>query len=189
MPPKGAIVFETARLVVRAATVDDADLYYGLWTAPQVMSNVGFPKGLRMTREEIGDRLRNQGESPFEQLLVIELKTTGAAIGECGMHRPDEEGIAVTDVKLLPAHWGNKYGVEVKRGLLAYLFAHTDCVAVQGTPNVNNVASIKMQEAVGGVRVGEAVYEFPESMRDFTAPVHHYIYLVYRSNWQNEQSA
>ncbi len=103
------------------------------------------------------------------------------------MGLPDEDGISETDVKLLPDHWGNKYGVEVKRGLVAHLFAHTNCRAVQATPNVNNIASIKMQEAVGGVREGEAVYEFPDSMRAFTTPVHHYIYRVYRSTWEDRQ--
>jgi RimJ/RimL family protein N-acetyltransferase len=77
--------------------------------------------------------------------------------------------------------------VEIKRGLLDYLFTHTDCDAVQATPNVNNIASIKMQEAVGGERVGEEVYQFPESMRDFTTPVHHYIYRVYRRTWERDQ--
>jgi RimJ/RimL family protein N-acetyltransferase len=72
--------------------------------------------------------------------------------------------------------------------LVVYLFAHTDCVAVQATPNVGNVASIRMQESVGGVRVGEQVYEFPESMRDYTTPVHHYIYRVYRKDWEQRQN-
>ncbi len=179
-------IFETERLIIRAATVKDVDLYYDLWTNPQVMANVGFPQGLRVTRNGIEERILKQGTSEFEQLLVVELKATGQAVGECMMHRPDKEGIAETDVKLLPAFWGNEYGVEVKRGLLAHLFAHTDCVAVQATPNVGNIASIKMQEAVGGVRVGEAVYEFPESMRDYTTAVHHYIYRVYRSDWQQD---
>jgi RimJ/RimL family protein N-acetyltransferase len=63
------------------------------------------------------------------------------------------------------------------------LFSHTACVAVQATPNVANVASIRMQEAVGGVRTGEGVGEFPESMRSYTHPVHYYIYRVYRPDW------
>ena len=91
------------------------------------------------------------------------IKSTGQAIGECKLHWPDREGIAATDVKLLPEFWGNKYGVEVKRGLLDYLFTHTECLAVDASPNVGNLASIKMQEAVGGVCVGESIYEFPES--------------------------
>ena len=180
------IVFETKRLVVRTPTGADVDVFYDLWTNPQVMANVGFPQGLRITRGEIEERILKQDEAEFEALLVVALRTTGQAIGECHMHRPGTEGIAVPDVKLLPAFWGNKFGVEVLRGLLAFIFTHTDCVAVQGTPNIANIASIKMQEAVGAVRTGEGVYEFPESMRAFTAAVHHHIYRVYREDWQQE---
>ena len=129
------IVFETKRLVVRTATAADVDLFYDLWTNPQVMANVGFPQGLRITRGEIEERIRQQGAAEFEALLVVQLKTTGQVIGECRLHRPDTEGIAETDVKLLPAFWGNRFGVEVQRGLLAHTFTHTDCAAVQDTPN------------------------------------------------------
>ena len=181
-------VFRTDRLVVRAATAQDVDLLYELWTDPRVMSYVGFPQGLRITREKIKQQVQGPYESEFERVLVIVLKATGQAIGECGMRLPNEEGIAETDVKLLPAFWGHKYGTEVKRGLVGYLFSHAPCVAVGASPNVENIASIKMQEAVGGVRVAEHVYEFPESMRDYTTPVHHYIYHVYRKTWEQEQS-
>jgi epoxyqueuosine reductase len=164
-------------------------LFHDLWTDPRVMANVGFPHGLRITRDDISRRIAKQGESEFDRLLVVALKATGQALGECMMHPPDEKGIASTDVKLLPAFWGNGYGVEVKRGLLAHLFEHTDCVAVDATPNVENAASIRMQEAVGGVRIGEAVSEFPESMRDFTTPVRHYIYRVERERWRGSAAS
>ncbi len=180
------LVVETERLIVRTATVGDVDLFYVLWTNPQVMRNVGFPQGLRMTRNEVKERLLKRERSEFEQLLVVELKTTGQAIGECKLSYPNEERIAEPDIKLLPEFWGHKYGVEAWRALVAYQFTHTDCDAVQTTPNVENIASIRMQEAVGGVRVGEAVYQFPESMRDYTTPVHHYIYLVYRADWEQK---
>lgn len=184
MPESRRVLFETERLVVRAATLEDAGLYFSLWTDPQVMRNVGFPDGLPITREEIETRLRDQGETVFDRLLVVEHGGTGERIGECKMCLPDEGGIATTDVKLLPAFWGHRYGVEVKRGLLDYLFTHTDCQAVEATPNVENVASIRMQEAVGGIRVGEGVFEFPSSMQVYTRPVRHYVYRVYRSDWK-----
>ena len=178
-----APVFETERLIVRPAVIADAALFHDLWTDPRVMANVGFPTGLRVTVDEIRARISRQPDSEFERLLVVVLRETGRTLGECMMHRPGENGIASTDVKLLPAFWGNGYGVEVKRGLLTHLFEHTDCEAVEATPNVGNAASIRMQEAVGGVRVGEAVAEFPESMRDFTTPVRHYVYRVGRDHW------
>ncbi len=185
----GRVVFTTERLNVRLATTGDANLYYQLWTDPRVMTNVGFPQGLRITREEIHDRLTMVGDFEFDRLLIVELNSNHQAIGECKMSTPNNEGIATTDVKLLPEVWGHGYGVEVKRGLLNHLFANTDCIAIEATPNVNNLASIKMQEAVGGIRVGENTHLFPESMRSYTAPVHHYIYRVSRTDWQQRQGA
>lgn len=188
MPASHSLVFETVRLMVRTATVEDVDLFYALWTNPQVMKNVGFPQGLRTTRSEIEERLSKRGKSEFEQLLVVELKATGQAIGECKLSDPDEEGIAEPDIKLLPEFWGHKYGIEAWRALVAYQFMHTTCVAVQATPNVENRASIKMQEAAGGMRLGEDVYLFPESMRAYTTPVHHYIYRVHRADWERHRT-
>lgn len=178
------LVFETERLRIRTATAVDAELLYILWTDPQVMTFVGFPQGLRITRAEIAASLEKQDPAQvFDRYLMVELRATGEAIGECKLGTPDAEGIAETDVKLLPQFWGHKYGVEIKRGLVDYLFRHTDCTAVQATPNVKNAASIAMQEAVGGVRVGETTFEFPPEKRATTTAVHAYIYHVYRANW------
>ena len=95
MPSDHTVVFETERLVIRAATVVDVGLFYDLWTNPQVMKNVGFPQGLHITRDELKERLQNQGsESEFERMLVVVLKDTNQVVGECMMHRPNEEGIA-----------------------------------------------------------------------------------------------
>lgn len=183
--PAGGTVFATARLVVRAVREADVGMYYALWTNPRVMTHVGFPQGLRITREEVAAKIGEQGDTEFSRLLVVELKGTGEAIGECKLYLPDEEGVSRTDVKLLPRFWGNKYGAEVKQGLVDYLFRYTDCTAVQADPNINNIASIKMQEAVGGVRVGEGVHEFPEKMRDYTCPVPYHVYHVFRADWEN----
>ncbi|MBN2146333.1 MAG: GNAT family N-acetyltransferase [Anaerolineales bacterium] len=179
-------VFKTPRLCVRLAVPADAALIHQLWTDPRVMKHVGFPQGLKITQEEVRRKIKRAGEDVYRQLLIVVEKAGQQVIGQCKMGQPDENGIAETDIKLLPEFWGRKYGVEVKRGMVDYLFVHTDCKAVGGTPNVDNLASIKMQEAVGAVRVGEEVYRFPEQMRDFTCPVHHYIYHVNREIWEKD---
>lgn len=184
-------IIETKRLIIRKAEPSEADIemYYRLWTNPQVMINVGFPNGLKTSREKIANQIADQSPSEYESLLVVVAKDTDAPIGECRLYRPDDKGVSSTDVKLLPDHWGNAYGVEVKRALLDYLFTHTDCVAVKADPNKSNIASQKMQEAVGGKRVGEAVHRFPEHMRDYTCDVHCYIYKVFRSDWEQRQAS
>lgn len=177
------IVFQTERLEIRLAGLQDTDHFYRLWTNPQVMLQVGFPNGLKITLQEIQERLARDGKSEFEHLLVVDLKSTGCSIGEAWMTSPDSERISRTDVKLLPEVWGNRYGIEIKRGLLDYLFTHTNCLAVEASPNVNNLASIKMQEAVGGLRIRKETYTFPESTQAYTTPVHCYIYRVDRLTW------
>ncbi|MCB9418896.1 MAG: GNAT family N-acetyltransferase [Ardenticatenaceae bacterium] len=184
--PPGGTVFETKRLIVRAAQVGDVPVYFALWTNPDIMKNMGFPHGLPITREEIAAKIGGQGEAEYGRLLVAELKSTGQVIGECKLYLPNDEGISETDVKLLPRFWGHKYGVEIKQGLVDYLFTNTKCTAVQGTPNVANIASIKMQEAVGAVRIAERVYEFSEDRREGTCPVHHHVYQVFRAVWQQK---
>jgi RimJ/RimL family protein N-acetyltransferase len=100
----------------------------------------------------------------------------------------DDSGVSETDVKLLPQYWGKGYGTEIKRALVDWLFTNTDCRIIRATPNRNNIPSQKMQEAVGGRRVGEGVCEFPESMRDHTVDVPYYIYEVTRKTWERRKA-
>lgn len=188
MRSRQAVIFETERLVVRAAGEEDVDLFYALWTDPRVMRNVGFPEGLPVTRDGLKETLSKQGRSEFDRLLVVQLKTTGRAIGECKLSSPDRSGVAEPDVKLLPEFWGHRYGLETWHGLIDYQFTHTDCRVVQATPNVDNIASIRMQEDVGAVRTGQDVHRFPASMQDYASPVHHHIYRVKRADWLGSQA-
>ena len=187
MSTNRTVVFETDRLIVRLATVEDVVLIHNLWNDPRVMTNVGFPRGLCITRDRLVEQYLEREGNEFERLLIVELKETNQAIGQCKMEHPNEESVVEPDVKLLPAFWGHKYGTELWRAMVAYEFTHTGCDAVIGSPNVENIASIKMQEAAGAVRVDAGVYEFPESMRDYTIPVHYYVYRLSRADWERNR--
>lgn len=183
------MIFSTSRLTIRRATLSEEDVafYLRLWNDPRVMRFVGFPYGLRMdaaqVRLDLERGLALGDDRRLDARLVAVRKQDGAIIGECKLGTPDVDGLSETDIKLLPEFWGQGYGTEIKRGLLRYLFTSTNCQIVQATPNVENIASIRMQQAVGGVQVGESTYEFPPEMRAFTCPVHCYIYQVRREDW------
>ncbi|MCP4686159.1 MAG: GNAT family N-acetyltransferase [bacterium] len=182
-------VFTTQRLSVRKAepSARDARLFYRLWTSPEVMAAVGFPRGIDYTEEQIMRRLRDRPESEPGPKLVVELKSLPVRIGECKLGVPNAEGISETDVKLLPRFWGRGLGTELKQGLVDYLFRNTNCRAVKATPNRNNIASQKMQEAVGGKRVGEGLFKAATNISPHAVDVPFYEYLVYREDWERRQ--
>lgn len=188
------ILFETKRLRVRKAEVTDQDVefFYKLWTNAQIMSFVGYPQGLKITREEIKQNIERHYSSDFDSRLIVEEKHSDQILGECKMGKPDSSGISETDVKILPGYWGLGYGTEVKQGLVDFLFSHTNCIKIKATPNKNNIASQRMQEAVGAKRTGEGIYHFPENMKEYTVDVPYYVYIVEKRDWErkrNEQEA
>lgn len=176
-------VLRTPRLVVRRAEPADAGLYLSLWNDPAVMRNVGFPQGLAISRRRVLEMIR-AGSDDFDSLLVAVRAADGTAVGECRLHPPDRDGIASTDIKLLPRFQGMGYGTELKLALLERLFSWSGCSAVRATPNVENEASIRMQRKVGGIPVAERVSPAREGMGVPTEPVRHYVYLVRRKDWK-----
>jgi len=85
------MVFQTERLIIRRAIDSDGDveLYYRLWTDSKVMTQVGFPHGLKITREGIREGLKDAGDTVFDRKLIVAQKETGLAIGECKLGKPE----------------------------------------------------------------------------------------------------
>ncbi|MEW5825737.1 MAG: GNAT family protein [Candidatus Bipolaricaulota bacterium] len=182
--PSRPYLFNTQCLAVRRAVADDAPFILSLWSDPQVMRFVGFPRGLPTAARDVSQRLRLPGRSP---LLVVEYRETGEPVGQCLLGAPDECGVCEPDIKLTPCQWGRGYGTELWVAIIDQLFLTTACAAVRGTPNVANVASIRMMEAAGMRRVGEGRFEFPCSMQAYTVPVPHFVYEITRAAWQGRR--
>jgi len=180
---------ETARLriIPAVAQPDHIEFLYRIWTNPEVMKFVGFPQGLRTDREQIRGQLSSAPQSEFGRCLLVSHRDSGTLVGECKLGTADADGIAHTDVKLLPEFWGRGFGTEVKRALVDHLFRETGCRGVRATPNQKNEASIRMQEAVGGIKVSEGCHRFPDQMRSYTSDVPYFEYVVWRTVWEERQ--
>lgn len=180
---------QTTRLLIRSAVAEPEDIsfLYLLWTNPEVMRFVGFPKGLRTSLSQIKTQLEDYGPGKFDRTLIVSERQQGVPVGECKLGSADDEGIAHTDVKILPKYQGKGYGKEIKLALLEYLFTRTTCSGVRATPNQLNKASVRMQESVGGKRVKEGVYCFPERMREYTCDVPYVEYMVSREDWNKRR--
>jgi RimJ/RimL family protein N-acetyltransferase len=176
------VQFETQRLIVRAATSDDASFIASLWSDPRVMRYVGFPRGIPTAAEDVPRRIeRGKG---LDALLVARLRSSGEPIGQCMLGAPDPCSVCEPDIKLHPSFWGRGYGPELWAALIDQLFRHSACATVRGTPNIENTASSRMQESAGMRRVGGGTFEFPDSMKSFTEPVPYALYEITRDEWE-----
>lgn len=182
-------IFSTKRLNIRKATTSDTDIsfLFDLWTNPHVMKFIDFSHGLEIFKEQIKNQILDQDDTEFDARLIIEAKGTSEIIGQCKLGKVSYNGISETDVKFSPLYWGKGFGKEIKQALIYYLFTNTNCEIIKATPNKQNIASIKMQEAVGGERIEEFAYNFPDHMRDYTCPVHGYVYHVSRDKWETRK--
>ncbi|MEN6370321.1 MAG: GNAT family protein [Thermotogota bacterium] len=184
---KTRVRLETRRLVVRDAVPEDAAFIASLWSDPRVMRFVGFPHGIPTAATDVPRRIeRGRGD---DVLLIAELCVNGEPVGQCMLGEPSPSGVSEPDIKLHPSFWGRGYGRELWAALVDQAFLRTTCVIVRGTPNVANIASIRMQESAAMKRVGEGVAGFPALMRDFTTPVPHYVYEISRAEWMRRASA
>ena len=177
------MIFQTKRLEVRKAETSDVEMYLSLWNSGKVMRNVGFPKGLRISAEQICKQIEEHDETEFDQTLVVIEKENGERIGECKLGLPNEEGISCPDFKFLPEYWGNGFGKELIKGLCKYTFSKTHAKIIETSPNVKNVASQKMAESAGGKEIRRYVYKFPPKMQHYTEDVHGIIYHIHKKDW------
>jgi RimJ/RimL family protein N-acetyltransferase len=164
------------------ATGDDASFIASLWSDPLVMRHVGFPRGIPTAAEDVPRRI--ECGKGLDALLIAQLRASGDPIGQCTLGTPDSLGISEPDIKLHPSFWGRGYGRELWAALVDQLFRHSACATARGTPNVENMASIRMQESAGMRRVGGGTFEFPDSMKPFTEPVPYALYEITRDEWE-----
>jgi RimJ/RimL family protein N-acetyltransferase len=183
--PSPSFIFETARLAVREAGLQDTSFIQALWNDPAVMTPVGFPEGLRLSEEDVARQIE-RAQGSLRALLIAVEKVRHVLVGQCMLGLPNRDGIAEPDIKLHPAFWGKGYGTELWAGLIDRLFETTGCATVQGTPNVENEASIRMQERCGMRRIREGVFKFPPEMQATTRPVRHFVYQLERAQWKRD---
>jgi len=148
------------------------------------MRHVGFPRGVPTAAEDVPRRIQ-RGEG-LCALLIAELRASREPIGQCMLGTPDSLGISEPDIKLHPSFWGCGYGRELWAALIDQLFRHSPCAIVRGTPNIENTASVRMQESAGMRRVGGGTFEFPDSMKPFTEPVSYALYEITREEWDRQ---
>lgn len=161
------ILFQSNRLYIRQAEPNNKDIkiLVKLHNNPLVMKYVGFPKGLNSTIKKETISTEKTLNTDDARLLVFLKDNPDTCIGSCKIGTPDEEGYCNIDYKLFSEFWGKGYGKELIKELARYIFEVKNYNKIKITPNKLNIASQKIFESIGGIRVGENYYKMPEDKK------------------------
>lgn len=143
---------QTARLLLRPLTVEDAPAYWPLVSNAEILRHVGeTPRGsldevITVLRER---PLADYARHGYGRLGVVE-RESGRMIGWCGLKVVPELGGEVDiGYRLLPEYWGRGYATEAGRAVIAHGFEQLQLARIVGMTVAANVDSARVLEKLG----------------------------------------
>lgn len=151
-PDKAYPKLETARLVLRAMRMEDADFLLKEWSDPLVTQLMCDEEPLQ-TREQAEEFLRpfqTPEKIPNSKWWGIELKMDGHLIGTCGyfcwnrQHHRAEIGY-----DLCPLFWGQGLMPEALRALIRYGYEEMNLNRIEAVTHIENQRSQRVLAKLG----------------------------------------
>ena len=157
MAHNGTPRLETARLVLRRYTVEDARDMYENWASDdRVTRYLTWPThpSPEVTRRVIGDWVARYAEPDYYH-WAIELKETGRVVGDIAVVRADPSiNEAELGWCLSRALWGRGIMPEAGQAVVAFLFGEAGFNRVCARHDVKNPKSGRVMEKLGMRREG-----------------------------------
>lgn len=147
-------ILETERLVLREYVQSDFDALYAILSDPETMRHYPKPYDKDGTQRWLNWSFENYRKYGFG-LWAIELKESGAFIGDCGITMQPIDGSWLPEIgyHVNKHHWRRGYAKEAARAVRDWCFTHTDFDAVYSYMTASNVASYSTAASVGMTRI------------------------------------
>lgn len=167
-------MLETERLVLREYVQSDFDALYAILSDPETMRHYPKPYDKDGTQRWLNWSFGNYQKHGFG-LWAIELKESGAFIGDCGITMQPIDGAWLPEIgyHISKHHWRQGYAKEAARAVRDWCFTHTDFDAVYSYMTASNVASYSTAASVGMTRI--------QQYDDDGVP--HFVYRLTREDW------
>ncbi|HWQ08398.1 MAG TPA: GNAT family N-acetyltransferase [Holophaga sp.] len=144
-------ILATSRLRLREMEQADAPFILELLNEPAFIQNIA-DKGVR-TLADAEAYIENGPRASYARhgygLFVVELLSTGEAIGICGLVKRDELEDADVGYAILQRHWSRGYAVEAASATVQYGLGKLGMARVLGITAPHNRGSIRVLERCG----------------------------------------
>jgi RimJ/RimL family protein N-acetyltransferase len=147
------IICQTERLRLREYTVNDTRLLLKTFNEPDFIKFVG-DKHIRSHN----DALKRLQEVEFQCYQrdgfgswLLELKSSGKAIGSCGVFRRETGADVELGYALCSEFYGQGFGQEAAQAVVSWVKKHLDCDKIIATTSLDHLASIRLLQKIGFV--------------------------------------
>lgn len=148
-PP--TVVLETARLVLRRFTPDDAAFVHEMVNDPAWIEHIG-DRGVH-TLDDAHAYIRDRTLAQYDRLgfgmYVVTLRGTGEPVGSCGLIRRDSLDDVDIGFAFLPRYRGQGYASEAAAAVLQYGVEAFGLKRIVAIVSAANHRSIRVLERVG----------------------------------------
>src|SRR6266508_131068 len=144
-------ILETARLVLRRLSSDDAEFILELLNQPSFLRYIG-DKGVRTTEDAVR-YIQTGPVASYERfgfgLYLVELKETGVSIGICGLLKRDSLPDVDVGFAFLPSYWSQGYAFESASAVITYGRDVLGLKRIVAITSLDNSASMRLLEKMG----------------------------------------
>lgn len=164
-------------IVIREATLEDADILLSWWNDGAVMAHAGFPNGLGLTKTQVLKGIENRS-SP---LLILVVNDT--PVGEMS-YRAVGEKTAEIGIKICNSSFQNRgYGVTFLRLMMAHLFNELEYAKIVLDTNLKNKRAQHFYEKLGFVKTSVAIDSWQDQLGELQSSVNYELTkAAYHSN-------
>ena len=144
-------IIVTERLVLREVNINDADFILDLLNSKGWLQFIGDRnvRSLPDAEKYIADRIIKSYIDHGLGLYLVELKTSGTAIGLCGLIKRDTLDDIDIGFAFLPEYNGFGYAFEAAISTLQFAFESLEINRLVAITTPDNVNSIKLLEKIG----------------------------------------
>jgi len=170
-----ATILETSRLILREFVPENADALARVICDRETMRFYPAPFK-RSDADEWIARNRRRYEELGYGLWAIDLKSTAATIGDCGltMQKIDGEDLLEIGYHLRRDHWGRGLATEAARACRDYAFTRLAAAFVISLIRPENLPSCRVAERNGMTIWKQTTHTY----------LTHFVYRVTRVEWQ-----
>lgn len=147
----GGVVLDTARLLMRRLTEDDAAFMLDLLNQPSFIEHIG-DRGVR-TLDDARRYLRERIVASYERhgfgLYGVVVKESGELAGICGLVKRDGLDDVDLGFAFLPQHWSKGYAVESAAAARDHAGRDAGLARLVAITSPANLRSIRVLEKIG----------------------------------------